>query len=104
VPPAIAIDKSRSSAFAGSTLLAHLRERQADGLMITGSETDVCVLATVLDAVDLGYRVIVVTGGICSSSDERHDALLKVYHRHFGEQIEAVDVETILKSWPPGSM
>jgi nicotinamidase-related amidase len=29
-------------------------------LTVTGSETDVCVLATVLDAVDLGYRVIVV--------------------------------------------
>jgi hypothetical protein len=48
--------------------------------------------------------VIVVTDGICNSSDEGHDALLKVYHRRFGEQIEAVDAETILKSWPPGSM
>ena len=28
--------------------------------MITGSETDVCVLGTVLGAVDLGYRVITV--------------------------------------------
>jgi nicotinamidase-related amidase len=100
VPPAIAIDKSRSSAFAGSTLLAHLRERQADGLIITGSEIDVCVLATVLDAVDLGYRVIVVTDGICSSSDEGHDALLKVYHRRFSEQIRRRGE----KSWPPGSM
>src|SRR5580704_8356992 len=40
--------------------LAHLREREADALIISGSEADVCVLATVLSAVDLGYRVIVV--------------------------------------------
>ena len=25
--------------------------------IVSGSETDVCVLATVLDAVDMGYRV-----------------------------------------------
>jgi hypothetical protein len=31
---------------------AHLRKREADALMISGSETDVCVLATVLDAVE----------------------------------------------------
>jgi hypothetical protein len=31
----------------------------ADALMISGGETDVCVLA-VMDAVDAGYRVIVV--------------------------------------------
>ena len=102
VPPATVIDKTRYSAFAGSTLATHLQERQADGLIVTGSETDVCVVATVLDAVDAGYRVIVVTDGICSSSDEGHDALLTVYRRRFSEQIEAVDAETILSAWPRG--
>jgi nicotinamidase-related amidase len=29
-------------------------------LVITGSETDVCVLGTVLGAVDFSYRVIIV--------------------------------------------
>jgi hypothetical protein len=52
-----AIDKTRYSAFSGSALRRHLQDRDADGLIITGSETDVCVLATVLSAVDLGYRV-----------------------------------------------
>jgi nicotinamidase-related amidase len=102
VPPATVIDKTRYSAFAGSTLAAHLQERQADGLIVTGSETDVCVLATVLDAVDFGYRVIVVSDGICSSSDEGHDALLKLYHQRFSQQIETADAETILSAWPLG--
>jgi nicotinamidase-related amidase len=39
------IDKTRYSAFAQPHLLAHLRERAADALIVTGSETDVCVLA-----------------------------------------------------------
>jgi nicotinamidase-related amidase len=98
-PPATVIDKTRYSAFVGSHLLAHLRDRQADGLMITGSETDVCVLATVLGAVDLGYRVIVVRDAICSSSDEGHEALLKVYHRRYSEQIETADAEDVLRRW-----
>ena len=61
LPAAVVISKTRYSGFAEPHLLAHLQQREADGLIITGSETDVCVLATVLDAVDLGYRVIVVT-------------------------------------------
>jgi len=99
-PPAHVIDKSRYSAFAGTALLGALQECQADGLIITGSETDVCVLATVLDAVDLGIRVIVVTDGICSSSDEGHDALLKVYHGRYSQQIETAKAEMVLRSWP----
>ena len=81
-------------------MIRHLRARSADTLIITGSETDVCVLATVLGAVDWGFRVIVVTDAICSSSDEGHDALLKVYRRRYGEQIETVEAETILSAWP----
>jgi nicotinamidase-related amidase len=90
---------TRYSGFAEPHLLAHLQQREADGLIITGSETDVCVLATVLDAVDLGYRVIVVTDAVCSSSDEGHDALLEVYHRRYTEQIETAQAETVLARW-----
>jgi nicotinamidase-related amidase len=98
-PPATVIDKTRYSGFAEPQLLQHLSERSADGLIITGSETDVCVLATVLGAVDLGYRVIVVRDAICSSSDEGHDALFRVYHRRYSEQIETADAEEVLRRW-----
>jgi nicotinamidase-related amidase len=98
-PPATVIDKTRYSGFAEPKLLAHLREREADALIISGSETDVCVLATVLSAVDLGYRVIVVRHAVCSSSDEGHDMLIRLYHTRFSEQIETADAETILSRW-----
>jgi nicotinamidase-related amidase len=99
VPPATVIDKSRYSAFAEPALFQHLQKRKADGLIITGSETDVCVLATVLGAVDLGYPVVVVTDGICSSSDEGHDAILNVYARRYSVQIETMSAEELIKSW-----
>jgi nicotinamidase-related amidase len=65
----------------------------------TGSETDVCVAATVIDAVDLGFRVILIRDAVCSTSDEGHDAALEVYHRRFSEQIETADCETVLAAW-----
>ena len=99
VPPAKVIDKMRYSAFAGSALHTHLRERGADTLIVTGSETDVCVLATVLDAVDFGYRVILVRDAICSSSDAGHDAMLEVYHRRYSLQIETADAQDVLRHW-----
>ena len=99
VPPAKVIDKMRYSAFAGSALHTHLRERGADTLIVTGSETNVCVLATVLDAVDLGYRVILVRDAICSSSDAGHDAMLEVYHRRYSLQIETADAQDVLRHW-----
>jgi nicotinamidase-related amidase len=54
------------------------------------------VLASVLSAVDPGYRVIVVRDAVCSSSDEGHDMLVRLYHTRFSEQIEPADAETIL--------
>ena len=99
VPPAVVIDKNRYSAFLAPQFLSHLRERGADGLVVTGSETDVCVLATVLGAVDHGFRVILVRDAVCSSSDAGHDALLEVYHRRYSLQIETADAETILSQW-----
>ena len=98
-PPATVIDKTRYSAFAEPTLLAHLQKQEADALIVSGSETDVCVLATVLDAVDLGYRVIVVRDAVCSSSDEGHDMLMRLYHSRFTEQIETATAAAILARW-----
>lgn len=99
VPPALAIDKPVYSPFAGRTLPRLLTERGCDAIVVTGTETDVCVLATVLSAVDLGYRVVVATDGLCSGSDETHDGLLTLYRKRFSQQIETASVEKILSIW-----
>jgi nicotinamidase-related amidase len=59
-----------------------------------------CVLAAVLDAVDYGFRVVLATDAICSSSDRTHDALMTLYHHRFSEQIETVTSEAIIDAWP----
>ncbi len=98
-PPAQVIDKTVYSAFSNPALLHSLKMRAVTGVIITGSETDVCVLASVLAAVDFGFRVIVVRDAVCSSSDAGHDAMMEIYHRRYSQQIETADAETILKHW-----
>ncbi|TFW14218.1 cysteine hydrolase [Brevundimonas intermedia] len=99
-PPAWIVDKTLYSPWTGTDLDPVLRRSGVDTLVITGAETDVCVLATVLGAMDLGYRVVVATDALCSSSDEDHDSLIALYHRRFGQQIETAEVDEILRVWP----
>jgi nicotinamidase-related amidase len=99
VPPATVIDKHVYSPFVERGLLRFLRYHQADALVITGAETDVCVLAAVLGAVDFGYRVVLATDAICSSSDTTHDALLTLYRQRFAQQIETAEAAIILANW-----
>src|SRR5204862_3290179 len=98
-PPAAVIDKRVYSPFAEPALPQLLRERQVDTLVITGAETDVCVLAAVIDAVDRGYRVVLTEDAICSSSDETHDALMTLYGNRFSQQIETAEADAILEAW-----
>jgi nicotinamidase-related amidase len=99
VPPAVTIDKRVYSPFNEQAIWRVLRERWADTLVITGAETDMCVLAAVLDAVDHGFRVVLATDAICSSSDRTHDALMTLYRSRFSEQIETADGEAIIGAW-----
>lgn len=98
-PPARVIDKTVYSAFFSGELHQLLRMVGVDTLVITGSETDVCVLSTVLSAVDLGYRVIVVRDAVCSSTDEGHDALMTLYESRYNVQIELADAAEIIEGW-----
>jgi nicotinamidase-related amidase len=99
VPPATVIDKKLYSPWVEPALDDVLRQRSVDTLVITGGETDFCVLATVLGAIDRGYRVIVVTDALCSASDETHDALMTLYEKRYSQQVETVSTEVVLAAW-----
>ncbi len=99
VPPAQVFDKRIYSPWRGGALHEELRRSSIDTLVISGGETDVCVLATVLGAIDYGYRVAIATDALCSSSDETHDALIALYETRFGQQIEAATTEEVIESW-----
>lgn len=99
-PPARVYDKPVYSAFAGRHLVRHLEEIEADIVILSGAETDVCVLSTALGAVDHGYHVVIATDAVCSSSDAGHDALLGLFHQRFSQQITTAVTAEILENWP----
>lgn len=99
VPPATVIDKAHYSPFKETAFLRSLARLGADTMILSGGETDVCVLAAVMDAVDAGYRVILAEDALCSVSDESHDAMLRHFGSRFSQQIEVAPVEEILDGW-----
>ena len=36
---------------------------------------------------------------VCSSSDEGHDALMKLFHTRYSEQIEVADAADVIARW-----
>jgi nicotinamidase-related amidase len=102
VPPALVVDKPAYSAFMQSRLYDLLIEKGVGTLVITGAETDVCVLASVLSAVDLGFHVVLVEDALCSSSDQGHDALMTMYRMRFNEQIDLMKAEELFDLWRLG--
>lgn len=99
VPPATVVDKHVYSPWDETDLHKQLKQHGVDTLVISGGEIDVCVLATVLGAVDRGYRIVIAKDALCSSSDDTYDAAMKVYHRRYGQQIEALETSEILTNW-----
>jgi nicotinamidase-related amidase len=92
-------DKTTFSGFTSGGLEEAVRGRGADTLVLTGVETDVCVLATALAAVDRGLRVIIVADAVTSASSTCHEATLEMLRSRYGEQIEVTSVEHLLAAW-----
>ncbi len=99
VPPAEVVDKPAYSPFESSPLDETLKRRGAETLIVSGAETDVCVLSAIMSAIDRGYYVVVARDGLCSSADDTHDALMKLYEDRFGQQLALTNSEAILAMW-----
>jgi len=99
VPPATLLDKSVYSPWTQGMLQKSLYKKRIHTLVVSGAETDLCVLATILGAIDRGYRVILVTDAICSSSDASHNAILSFCHQRLAEQLELATTEEVIDAW-----
>ncbi|MEK1888573.1 MAG: cysteine hydrolase [Phyllobacterium sp.] len=98
-PPARLWDKRAYSPWHGGQLARVLGDAAIGTLIVSGGETDVCVLATVLGGVDYGYRMIIATDAVCSSSDQAHDAMQLFYGQRLSQQVETAETTEILDAW-----
>jgi maleamate amidohydrolase len=81
----VVIVKSEASALRNGPLEGYLRERGVEWLFIAGVWTEACVDATVKDAVDLGFRVVLIKDACGSGSTAMHQtAILNLANRLYG--------------------
>ena len=90
VPPARVIDKPTYSAFRSEKFTALLAADPADTLLFTGVETEICIYATLMSAIDRGYRCILVEDGVWSPDEEAHEATLDILLRRLDDHVEIV--------------
>ncbi|PXA90887.1 cysteine hydrolase [Nostoc sp. 3335mG] len=96
VPPARVFDKPIYSPWLSGNLHGFLQGAGIGTLIVSGGESDVCVLATVLGAIDLGYRVVLPLDALYGSADETHEASLVIYRSRFQFQLETTTVAELL--------
>lgn len=99
VPPARVVNRRFYSAFRQTYLRRILAEGRYDSMVVTGGETDVSVLATVIAAIDLGFFVFIPGDAICSSNAKLDDCLHELYEARFASQIELTTSESVLATW-----
>lgn len=91
-------DKSGFSVFSNKGLDRRLREKGIQSLIFSGVETDVCVYSSVLEAIDLGYRVVIATDAVASTEEAAHRAILECLAPRLPEQIRLLSTADILNS------
>lgn len=94
-------DKTTHDAFDDDAFARHIETLDPGALVVSGVETDVCVLATALSAVDLGYRTVIAVDAVASSVAESHRACLDHVYPRYDQQIELASVDQILAAWSP---
>lgn len=94
------IDKTTYSIFTPQDTEERLRSMGADTLVFTGVETDICVLASVFDAIERGFRVVVATDAIASAAGDADSEILTHLSSRLPEQIELASIEEIIRAWP----
>lgn len=81
----IIVSKQYASAFFGTHLAASLTAQRVDSLVIVGVSTSGCVRASVVDALQYGYRTIVVADCVIDVDREAHRVNLRDIQRKYGE-------------------
>lgn len=92
------IVKNYASCFFGTSLAATLTAMGVDTLIITGCTTSGCIRASAVDAVQHGFRPIVVRECVGDRHDEPHEANLFDINAKYGDVVSKAEVIRYLNS------
>jgi maleamate amidohydrolase len=98
----LVITKNYASAFFGTSLAATLTAAGIDTLMITGCTTSGCIRASAVDAVQHGFRPIVVRECVGDRHDGPHEANLFDINAKYGDVISKSEALAYIRSLKPG--
>jgi ureidoacrylate peracid hydrolase len=99
MPGEIVVRKRGYDAFAGTFLDRALRARNVTSLVVTGTMTDICVLATVTAALHREYRVTVLEDGVATLWPEIQRAALDIIGRAYGRVATSKEVADQVSRW-----
>jgi nicotinamidase-related amidase len=103
--PAVATDplitKHGASAFFGTGLAPLLVGLGVDTLIVCGATTSGCVRATVVDAVQYGFPVLVPRECVADRAEAPHEASLFDMQAKYADVISADDATRYLSSYSP---
>ena len=86
------LNKLFASAFFGTALASFLTANGCDSLIVTGASTSGCVRATVVDAIQHGYRPVVPREAVGDRNPEAHVANLYDIDTKYGDVVSVDDV------------
>jgi biuret amidohydrolase len=98
-PGELVVRKRGYDAFAGTALDPALHARNVTSLVVAGTMTDICVLATVIGAFHREYRVTVVEDGVSTLWPEMQRATLDIIGRAYGRIATAKEIADQISSW-----
>lgn len=89
--------KNYSSAFAGTSLAATLTAARIDTLLIAGCTTSGCVRASAVDAIQRGFRPLIVRECVGDRHPDPHAAALRDIDAWYGDVITRREAVAILR-------
>lgn len=98
-PDELVIEKHWYDAFNGTPLDGALRARGVTSLVLTGTMTDICVLASVVGAFNREYRLVVVQDAVATLWPEIQRATLDIFRRAFARVASAKEVADEMAAW-----
>jgi maleamate amidohydrolase len=90
-------EKQFASAFFGTSLASYLTAQRVDTLMVTGVTTSGCVRATVVDALQYGFRPIVPRECVGDRAQAPHEASLFDIDSKYGDVVGLSEAIAMLR-------